>query len=162
MQLDCVVTPGPPSLLLSLATASSPVLELQTGPTDFLCLLEISASVTFGLQQTAAYDVGLGVPAARGVGFNPSPFAVENSELTDALPGCQLYTQWTKAPTAPANYLRRMVTNPWNGGSVMRKVLNFRFPQGLKIGPSSSLVLFLLSSTTNISFVYDVGLVVED
>jgi len=136
----------------SVSLTNYPLLEIQTGPTDFFALLELAIGQVYNSNNstTGSLVVGIGIPAARGVGINGAALGIENSELTDALPQINCFTAWSKAPTAPTNYMRRMTISPSTASSPLCCGEVFRFPKGIKIGPSSSLVLFQISAAFSV------------
>lgn len=144
-------------------SSAAPVWELQTSPTDYLIVLEISANFLANTLASTGLVFGVGAPAARGVGIATQNLIAE-STTTDAMPGTQLLTAWSKAPTAPAIYLRRATVNGANGGvgGGRYQHVNWKFPAGIKINPSSSLVLWGITLSTTLPFPMDCGILLED
>lgn len=167
MQLNCVAPWGSAYPLSGANVFAGPLLEIQTGPTDFCGILELSFSLTGANNGgQVAYVAGVGVPAAKGIGTVAGSFALENTELTDSLPGTVVYTQWSRAPTAPTTFLRRMTTNNAQASSTTRgprsPEFRVKFPQGLKMQPSTSMVLWAISFTQVAGAAPDIAVVIEN
>src|SRR5215475_4015780 len=113
MQVSVQLPIGPPGPLHSLAISGGtfPVFEMQTSPTDRICLLGIEMYQTNNTAGGLQQPFGLGRSATPGVGVLSSSILRENSGDTTVLPNCTFYTQWASYPSIPTNYLRRMTAN---------------------------------------------------
>ena len=130
---------------------SGPIFELQTGATDYLRISEILVSLTNTSSNAALIQttLGVGVPAARGTGNARASVPLSTKEdagNTNSSPGVVVYTGWTTQPTAPTNYLRRISSSSANNAG-QSTFMRFRFGRGLGVPPSSSLVLWLISTS---------------
>ncbi len=166
MQLDCMdYLPNSAGFISGISNFAGPLAmwELQTGPTDYLNVMSVEGLMTSSNSGVSTQTVGLGIPAARGVGINSNIFVKENPYITDALPGCTLYSQWSIQPTASTNYLRRVSLNiQSNAATGLRIPILFNFPNGLKLAPSSSLVLWMIATNTPILMApYDLSIIVD-
>lgn len=115
-------------------TVSLPAAEIRSTSSDKPRILEL------GMFQVAAaasaLNIGLGVPAALGIGpISPTKMLAE--EGADPAAAVLIATQWTTKPTVPTAFYRRWaaVTGVGNG-------LVVGFPRGLSIAVSSSVVLW--------------------
>lgn len=122
-----------------------PILEIKSGPTDYINLLEVSLNSAPNFLGTTALAFGLGVPAAQGIAAISAQMQPEDTGNNESFPGVSLITQWTRLPTVPTSYLRRATLNV--GGGVNSVVL--RFPRGRKMQPNTSLVLWLISTAVS-------------
>jgi hypothetical protein len=142
MQYSCVALLGSSYFL-----QPGPLFELQTGPTDYLVLTDLAISAQVNPAATAALWLGLGTPAARGVGVYPVTAVQEDQSRTDSATGTQLLTTWSTLPTVPSGYLRRRTMSLVTGGQNPPDIWRISSGGGgIKILPSSSLVLWLISN----------------
>ena len=127
--------------------------EMRTGPTDRAVITEIGVNL---IGANRGYAVGLGVPVAQGV--NPAlgvGGAAAAFDVNNAASPIYVATQWNGAPpTAPATFKRRESSSMAAAGAAVPFV--FRFPRGLTLAGSSSLVAWLIavSGTAYLSFEY--------
>ncbi len=158
MQLNCVALLGSSYFL-----QPGPLFELQTGPTDYLVLLELQVWAQANAAATQLVALGLGIPAARGVGVLPAAPQPEDGGTLNTAAGTQLYTAWSTLPTIPANFLRR---RSMSLVTAAQGVPDFwRFRSGLKILPSSSFVFWLITSGYTVGIgqgQIDVTLIMDD
>lgn len=136
---------GPAPEVAVQSSTAGPLCEIQTGPTDYLLIVGLwfSFNPRIGTVGTLI-NIGFGQPAARGIGiFGTSPINADGGN-TNSSSGVKVYSQWTRQPTAPANFLRRMTYNSPVSAAVK---IPFRFPRGVKLQPSSSWVLWMLAGT---------------
>lgn len=124
-------------------TYTGPVLELQTGPTDFIRLLEIilfentsAVNATSGVM-----SIGIGVPGAKGIGVSAVTPLYADGGNTNSLPGLSVFTYWNVPPSTPSTFLRKQ-NFLINTGGAFRPPISFRFPRGFKMNPSTSIVLW--------------------
>jgi hypothetical protein len=115
-------------------TVSLPCAELRSTSSDKPRLLEL------GMLQAAAaasaMQIGLGVPAAIGIGpISPTKMLAE--ETADPAAAVLVATQWTTKPTVPTAFYRRAGAAAGVGNGLI-----LGFPRGLTIALSSSLVLW--------------------
>lgn len=124
---------------------TGPLLEIQTSPTDFVVVTEIILGKLVGKSGTGntSFVIGVGRPAAIGVGINPNSFLYNDKGNSTSPPSASIYTWWTKPPTIPANFLRRFTLQLALG---QPQIPSFFFGRGIKIQPSSSLVVWLITS----------------
>ena len=122
------------------AGATIPVVEMLASPTN----QPIISEVGFMLAATAAVisgNLALGIAPNQGVGqYNISP----NSGSYDGSSGgsiLQFATAWRILPTVPTKFVRRVTVST---GEFLP--ISIRFPRGLKIAPSTSLVLYVLGT----------------
>jgi hypothetical protein len=84
----------------------------------------------------SALNIGLGIPAALGVG-PISAVKMLPEETADPAAAVLIATQWATKPTIPTNFYRRFGAATGIGNGVIAG-----FPRGLSIATSSSLVLW--------------------
>jgi hypothetical protein len=128
--------------------AIAPVLEIIVGPTDYPAITEIGIGTSSNASN--AQPIGIGVASSQGVGpqYICPPFGAY--DLSNQPGGLSIATSWQKPPGVPTKYLRRAVILG-AGTSQGTTPLVFRFPRGLRLAPSSSLVVtFTASSTTRV------------
>lgn len=144
------------------ANPSGPIIEIQSSATDYLILTELSvAQAVFTAANTAVY--GLGFSSSAGVGFGAQTVIFEDSGNNSAKSVASLFCSWTKFPGIPTNFLRRRtaITQGATAANNSYPII-WRFPNGLKLNPSSSLVLWLITVTgANASTYHDVTVVVD-
>lgn len=133
-----------PSIVTPLDTG--PVLEIQSGPTASVRIFEIGLPMFLSSAGAQASDFGIGVAAAKGTGFQTFPPQYENTWNNNSLPGITLLTQWSIPPTVPANFFRRQVFSMANTSG---NAVYFKFPRGLILIPSSSLVVWIINYINN-------------
>ncbi len=131
-----------------LSQELGPVLEIQTGPTDYCSILEIEFQMQQNNQAGAQISFGVGKPQAQGVGYSISRNALigENALLTNTSPGVQVFTDWSKQPTVPLNYFRRWTSSGAATTGQRTIPIRLRFPAGLKMAASSSIVVWSIST----------------
>lgn len=125
------------------------LLELIAGPTDRPVITEIGFHLTTTFQLTTTVALGLGVPAANGVGPQPSMFGSQPYEANYPASAVQMITAWVKPPTAPTTYLRRqsVVQGFFNSADGMFATpCVWKFPRGLTMSQNQHLVVFALSA----------------
>ncbi len=129
-----------------------PVLEIVAGPTDYPVISQMTFSVTGGLAANNAFSFGLARTTTVGVGRVNGIIPVQDNNTISGLSGVYANVDWSVYPVAAANYLRRFIVNGINSNSGQSRM---RFPRGLKLLPSTSVVLsFLgLAAATNLIFV---------
>jgi len=116
------------------ASGSVPIFDVRTSATDYVSLLHLDMELFCGSSSPVA--VGLGVPATPGVVRLPaSPLLSEDAAVPT--PGVIIGTDWTTPPTIPAKFIRRCSIY-----TVLTAQWRLVFPEGLKIAPSSSVVLW--------------------
>jgi hypothetical protein len=115
-------------------TVSLPCAEIRSTSSDKPRLLEI------GMFQVAAaasaLNIGIGTPAALGVG-PISPAKMLQEETADPASPVLIATQWSVKPTSPTNFYRRVGAATGVGNGLM-----IGFPRGLSIPVSSSIVFW--------------------
>lgn len=115
-------------------TVSAPAAEIRSTSSDKPRLLEL------GMFQVAAAAsamiIGLGVPAALGVG-PISATKMLPEETADPAAAVLIATQWATKPTSPTYFYRRI-----NAAAGIGNGMITGFPRGLSIAVSSSLVLW--------------------
>lgn len=157
MNLNGICPIGPPNwgLLIETNAASGPIFELQTGPTDNLVILAVNGYVlTTNPLATQTCSLGFGVPAVKGTGTLSRTFSKSDTSLTNSLPGCTLFAEWTKPPTIPTTFLRRQIfaTNMNLTAKGPTFPIRFVFRKGIRVSPSSSLVLWCISAPTAVTY----------
>ena len=110
--------------------------EIRSTSSDKPRLLEL------GMLQVAAaasaLNIGLGVPAALGVGpISPTKMLAE--EIADPAASVLIATQWATKPIIPTAFYRRVGAAAGIGNGII-----LGFPRGLSIAVSSSLVIWNL------------------
>lgn len=137
------------------STAPRALCEIQASATDYARIKEISGA--FLNVGTAAVTIGVGVPAAVGVIKSSSSFSFLPYNLQSD-PACSVIvgTDWTTKPTAPTKFYKRISLN--NTTSTFLQ-FDFIFRSGIVILPTSSLVLWVISSTATglIPQLYDIN-----
>jgi hypothetical protein len=114
--------------------------ELIVGPSDCPVVSEIS--LTINITNPSNYVIGVGVPTTQGVGpywLGQAPVGYDPSAVAG---GISIATAWQKPPTFPAQYLRRV---SFGGAANLAMPIVLKFPRGLRLAPSSSLVVAQLS-----------------
>jgi len=134
---------------LTSGASNFPILELQTGATDYVVLHELECMHCDTGVAGNFITFGLGIPAARGVGRNPTYFSFDSG--SDKVPQLAAYTDWSTQPTVPTAYHRRFNMSILDTSNMTQRPVLFRFPRGLKIAPSSSIVLWEIAIGTNIA-----------
>lgn len=140
-------------------TAIGPLLEIQTGPTDYAIITEISIVIYVTGQATIPYPIGFGTPATKGVGVNTGG-AQAVDPRGDAPPGVHVYSLWQTWPSAPTFYLRRLIfvgPSTTNGAFWVR----FYFPSGIKMAPTSSRVVWAPVAPGNAAGSFDYHVVFD-
>jgi hypothetical protein len=126
------------SIAANIANTTVPLVEFINTATDQPVYTEIA--FTIYPNAPSAEAIGLGIAPAQGVGpYNISP----NSGAYDgvsAISAVQVATGWRIPPTTPTNFLRRMSMNSQNQFPAIPLIISF--PRGLKLKPSTSLVLY--------------------
>jgi hypothetical protein len=124
--------------------------EFIVGPTDYPAITEIGVVLyNFG---GLAVSIGVGVPSAAGIGpqYLAPAFGVYNPN--DVQGGISIATAWQKPPGVPSKFFRRAIPQTGQG----QAAYVFRFPRGLRLAPSSSLVLWnSLASAGGRQAIYD-------
>ena len=131
--LPGVVVGGAPASALAL-------LEIIAGPTDSPVITRIELAFICGSAGATATDLGLGYPAAQGVSPQAPVLTPSVYDPNNAPTAVSVATAWRIAPTPPTKYLRRAQAIPTVGASTAMFAWNF--PRGLKLAPSSSLVVY--------------------
>lgn len=130
-------------------TVAKPAAEIRSTSSDKPRLLEL------GMFQVAAaasaLNIGLGVPAALGVGpISPTKMLAE--EMADPTAAVQIATQWATAPTIPTQFYRRAGAATGIGNGIL-----LAFPRGLSIAVSSSLVLWNILANSLLDVYVTIG-----
>ena len=112
------------------------VFDIRTSSTDYALLLSLELT-TIGASGSAI-SLGIGTPASIGVA-KPSGIVLL-AEDASTPPNVSVGIDWTTPPTVPAKFLRRVSVLGSTSGSI-----RYVFPEGLKIAPSSSLVLWVIT-----------------
>jgi hypothetical protein len=128
-----------------------PIFEIQTGPTDSARVNEIVLRPFPNASAASQMSVGFGLPAAKGVGTLGYALTVENTFNTNTAPGVLIYTQWTTMPTVPTNFLRRVSNGSAVGAATGSQPLFCRFPRGLILAKSTSLVAWMISTALTVA-----------
>lgn len=126
--------------------ASAPVCEIQTDATTRFLLLDLQITFTNNNLSSSQIAFGLGFSATAGIGLSSASPQVENTGLTDVLPGVNIWSSWSQPPTVPANFFRRFT---YTAGALQRSFL-LDFPNGIKVQPSSSLSFWTAGAPTNL------------
>lgn len=116
--------------------------EIIAGPTDRPLITEIGFTL-FNLAPAGPNVIGIGVPAAQGI----SPKGVAPGSYDPNQPSTPVLfaTSWRVPPTAPASFYRRITTA--NAGATTQLLpLVLRFPRGLQMQASTSLVLYCIGA----------------
>jgi hypothetical protein len=130
-------------------TVAFPAAEIRSTSSDKPRILEI------GMFQVAAaasaLNIGIGVPAALGVG-PISPTKMLPEEVADPAAAVLIATQWATKPTIPNAFYRRVgaATGIGNG-------LIVAFPRGLSIAVSSSVVLWNILANSLLDAYVSIG-----
>jgi hypothetical protein len=134
-------------VLLSVGSFSlpGPLLELQTSPTDYVTILEFGFGVQGNLLNFSVV-CGIGTPAVHGVGINSHAINYDDSSNTNLVPNVKLFSWWSIPPSTPSKFYRR---NTFNTSTAAITPVIFSFPRGLKVAPSSSVVLWLIAGFNN-------------
>jgi hypothetical protein len=129
------------SIATNVVIAAAPIVEFINTPTDQPVYTEVG--FTAYPTSNSFATLALGIAPAQGVGpYNISP----NSGAYDGVSGpsaVQVATAWRIAPTVPTNFIRRMTINAQAVSPNTPLVV--KWPRGgLKLKPSTSLVLYLI------------------
>jgi hypothetical protein len=119
--------------------------EIRTGPTDY-CVIN---RVVLGALVTGAEGpgFGIGVPGARGSGVKVSYALQPESPWGISASGVTIALDWNVPPTIPSTFFRRIKSNSNAIVSAVPAVM--QFPSGLKMLPSSSIVLWMTGIATS-------------
>jgi hypothetical protein len=92
-----VPTYAPSGALLGVMAANTPVLEIQTSPTDYLCITRISfTNPADQVAATTQSSVAVGFSAAAGVGvIRQGAFVYDDSGNTNVSCNAVIYTSYT-------------------------------------------------------------------
>jgi hypothetical protein len=127
-----------------MLSSIGPLLEIQTNPTDFARILEISFSVPANPTTGNAVTIGVGVPAALGTMLRVANPIIENTFIADTT-GVTIGVDWSIPPTIPTNFLRRWTSGMGGTATAGFEPVKFRFPRGLVMPPSSSIVVWAIA-----------------
>lgn len=129
------------NISVTTTTAGAVLFELIAGPTDQPVITEVYVAIGTPTGSVVAC-AGIGVPTAQGIGpiaGNQGPssnYRGDNAHPTALI----LANMWQVQPTPPARYFRRISSSSSGPGSIP---IIFRFPRGLKLMPSTSLIINL-------------------
>ena len=115
------------------------VFDIRTSSTDYALLLSLELT-TIGASGSAI-SLGIGTPASIGVA-KPSGIVLLAEDASKP-PNVSVGIDWTTPPTSPAKFLRRM-SIVGSSNTTTRYV----FPEGLKIAPGSSMVLWAITAVS--------------
>ena len=128
---------------------STPLVELQSSPTDYLRVVDVFGSVIGESSQT--FVLGLGVPASRGVLRKTSPVFVPAD--VNSVPSQSVFgTEWTTQPTIPTKFFRRLTRASGGNTSQMMQLFSFFLANGFMMPPSTSFVLWLISGQGTLGY----------
>lgn len=134
------------ALVQNIAPAgAAAIIEIIAGPTDSPIITQISCGALNSGQNFCGF--GLGVPAVRGIGQQPPIFPPGIYDPNNAQSSVTVASAWQIPPTAPTKFLRRV---SFNSIALAQDSLwsYLTFPRGLKLNPSTSLVLFGIPAGT--------------
>ena len=129
-------------------TTAEPLLGLLTGPTDYANISEIivnCVSSNHAINVPTLYVMAIGDTGTYRKS-SLAQMARGDGGSSDMLPGIFLVNQWTVKPTLPTSYLRRFIGT--YAGTTTRTMT---FPRGLKLAPSTALILWFESSQYNVN-----------
>jgi hypothetical protein len=134
--------------------ANNALWELIASATDFLIITELEIRAVNENFSNGALSIGVGRPASAGMGARGA--LAPNGENPNAPSSSFLIANsWQVPPVAPSNWLRRAVllgnvsNNNASGGNAVR----FKFIRGLKISPSNSIGIWLITGSSGQSAV---------
>lgn len=132
----------------------APMFEIIPIPSIAPKIVEIRFSMEV-LITAQVTTIGIGIPAAAGI--VPTDERLVQAEHLGPPSMLNIASDWSTPPTAPTNFYRRvsMLGAASNAGQAL-----FKFPNGLKIAPSSTFVVWCITSAAKGNFC-DVSIVVE-
>jgi hypothetical protein len=133
---------------------ASPVLEIVPVPSVSAKLVEVTFSMEVLI--TAQVTV-LGIGAPQVAGLVPIDNRFLQAEFLGPAGLIQVATDWQVPPTSPVNFFRR-INILGAAGNAGRGI--FRFPQGLRILPTQTLVVWCITSVAKGNFC-DVNVLLE-
>jgi hypothetical protein len=129
------------------------VLEIFSGPTDWLVLTELEIALGGGIATlTQGWAVGFGKPGVSGIARSKTCFKPDDQTNTS----CNSFVtaDWTTPPQVPSTYIRRATINctvDANGGGSDK--FSFLFRGGIKMQSNTSLVLWQIAVNSSASMV---------
>lgn len=149
MRLELSPTyPIPQNAAADNPAIQGPLFEIQSGPTDYAIINGIVFHWNPRASANPTLTMGVGVPAARGVGINGIAFLNGDGGNNNSNSGLRIYSQWNTLPTVPTNFMRRLSISFSNGHWA---TIPFRFSKGIKMQPSTSLVFWSIAASAAFS-----------
>lgn len=133
--------------------SNTTLFDVRTSATDYAIIRMFEIIGVVGSSTGGQMAFGIGTPAT--IGGAKANGIMMLSEDGSPPPNISIGTEWTVMPSIPTNYLRRFLFyNVFNGGML-------RLELKLKLAPSSSLSLVLISMTAPNQKSYIINLGVE-
>lgn len=140
----------------STTTANTPALEVRTTSVAKPRIMELGFEHASG--STGSVTYGLGRAAAVGITPNSPTLAQDETDGNGPPALTKVATAWGTAPTIPANFFRRCtVVNSTVGVGYI-----WSFPMGLGMSISSSVVLWIIATSTGSPVQLDTWCVVDE
>lgn len=139
---------------IGYVVTGSPMFEIVPVPSISAKIVEISFSMEV-LITAQVTNIGFGVPQVSGVG--PVDSRAMQAEHLGPMSLLMLASDWNTPPTAPTQFYRRinMLGAASNAGRGV-----FKFPQGLRILPTQTFVVWCITSAAKGNFA-DVSVTME-
>lgn len=116
--------------------------DIRTSPTDYAIVRQFEVSLGVSTFVSNGVSFGIAKPSVLGTA-NQNGIRWLNEEGVDVVPNITIGTDWPIMPAAPTTYIRRFIMSD----TVVCPYINI--PMNVKIAPSSSLGLFLISGIVN-------------
>lgn len=124
------------------SSVAGPICDLESSAIESPALLALDFSLKLGTSTSSIF--GLGAASNTPVAIGSQGFLPYNP--SDPICTSVLATEWSTAPAVPANFFR--IFNFTNNHYAL---FTFTFPRGLKLQPSSSLVLWSIQVNNTVT-----------
>lgn len=151
-----------------ILVTATPLLEIiaPASARPSLLELEIGSNRLYANGNTESAVLGIGRPAAAGIGALPFiGSSLVSDDFNKTPSNVVVAQQWAKPPTVPTTFLRRF---QWFGGDqagfpLGRMPVRLKFgPRGLTVSPSTTLVVWVIAyavATNGPNMISDINLV---
>lgn len=135
-----------------------PMFEIRGAPTCAPVITSFSLKpINYSTSGTAAaIAIGIAVDTQSGTPIDSQAFTFDDPTSVNAASyGLTVSTRWSKNPTAPSTYQRRIILQGSNANQFHSQPSYFRFQRGFSLAPGKSLVFWALSPTfgTNLNMI---------
>lgn len=128
--------------------ANMPMFEIRAAPTcapviTGFCLKPTCYSTAGG---AASIAIGMAIDSQTGTPIDAQAIGSDDPTVLNATSyGFTVSTRWSKNPTAPATYQRRLILLGSNANQFHNQPTYYHFPRGFSIAGGKSLVFWSLS-----------------